>query len=58
MRGGPRVMRNQAIGCAILIAVIEGVGIGLQRMMADSTRLDAPAPLPPPEAAAKLALAA
>ena len=41
-------MRNSAIGCAILLAVIEGVGIGFNRMMADNTRLDAPPP--PPDA--------
>lgn len=26
--------------CAIFLAVIEGVGIGLQRVMAENTRLD------------------
>lgn len=26
--------------CAVFLAVIEGVGIGFQRMMADNTRLD------------------
>lgn len=26
--------------CAIFLAVIEGVGIGFQRMMAEQTRLD------------------
>ena len=40
-------MRNGAIGCAILLAVIEGVGIGFQRMMAENTRLDMPPPPPP-----------
>lgn len=35
-----RAARNSAIGCAILLAVIEGVGIGIQRMMAENTRLD------------------
>jgi len=39
-------MRNGAIGCAILLAVIEGVGIGFQRMMAENTRLDVPPPPP------------
>jgi import inner membrane translocase subunit TIM17 len=39
-------MRNGAISCAILLAVIEGVGIGFNRMMADNTRLDAPPPMP------------
>jgi len=38
-------MRNGAIGCAILLAVIEGVGIGFQRMMAEQTRLEPP-PMP------------
>jgi len=46
VRGGFKAARNSAIGCAVLLAVIEGVGIGIQRMMADNTRLDAP-PLPP-----------
>ncbi|ORY17436.1 mitochondrial import inner membrane translocase subunit tim-17 [Clohesyomyces aquaticus] len=41
-RGGIRAARNGAVSCAILIAVIEGVGIGFQRMMADNTRLEAP----------------
>ncbi len=40
IRGGMRAARNSAIGCAILLAVIEGVGIGIQRMMAENTRLD------------------
>jgi mitochondrial import inner membrane translocase subunit TIM17 len=48
-------MRNGAIGCAILLAVIEGVGIGFQRMMAESsTKLEVP---PPPEVAGAKALA-
>lgn len=46
MRGGAKAVRNGAIGCAILLAVIEGVGIGFQRMMAENTRLDVP---PPPQ---------
>lgn len=33
-------MRNGAIGCAVLLAVIEGVGIAFQRVMAENTRLD------------------
>ena len=45
VRGGLRAMRNGAIGCAILLAVIEGVGIGFQRMMAEQTRLEPP-PMP------------
>jgi import inner membrane translocase subunit TIM17 len=39
-------MRNSAIACGILLAVIEGVGIGMQRMMAGNTKLQ-----PPPEPA-------
>lgn len=35
-----KAARNSAIGCACLLAVIEGVGIGFQRMMAENTRLD------------------
>jgi mitochondrial import inner membrane translocase subunit TIM17 len=48
IRGGMRAARNSAIGCACLLAVIEGVGIGFQRMMAENTRLDVPQPPPPP----------
>ena len=48
VRGGVKAARNAAIGCACLLAVIEGVGIGIQRMMAENTRLDMPPP--PPEA--------
>ena len=40
VRGGLKAARNSAIGCACLLAVIEGVGIGFQRMMAENTRLD------------------
>ena len=40
IRGGLKAARNSAIGCGILLAVIEGVGIGIQRMMAENTRLD------------------
>ncbi|KAL9024306.1 MAG: hypothetical protein Q9196_006608 [Gyalolechia fulgens] len=50
IRGGMKAARNSAIGCAILLAVIEGVGIGIQRMMAENTRLDVPPPPPPPAA--------
>ncbi|TDZ34873.1 Mitochondrial import inner membrane translocase subunit tim17 [Colletotrichum spinosum] len=39
-RGGFRAARNGAIGCAVLLAVIEGVGIGMQRLMAGSTKLE------------------
>lgn len=52
IRGGARAARNSAIGCACLLAVIEGVGIGMQRMMADHTRLDIPQP-PPPSASSQ-----
>ena len=40
MRGGWKAARNSAIACSCLLAVIEGVGIGFQRMMAENTRLD------------------
>lgn len=40
IRGGLKAARNGAIMCAIFLAVIEGVGIGLQRVMAEQTRLD------------------
>ena len=40
IRGGAKAARNGAIMCAIFLAVIEGVGIGIQRMMAENTRLD------------------
>jgi len=40
VRGGRRAATTSAIGCACLLAVIEGVGIGIQRMMAENTRLD------------------
>ena len=40
VRGGMKAARNSAIACACLLAVIEGVGIGFQRMMAENTRLD------------------
>lgn len=35
-----KAARNSAIMCACFLAVIEGVGIGFQRMMAENTRLD------------------
>ena len=44
-------MRNGAISCAILLAVIEGVSIGFNRMMADNTKLYLPPP-PPADAGA------
>ena len=40
IRGGYKAARNSAIGCACLLAVIEGVGIGFLRMMAENTRLE------------------
>jgi hypothetical protein len=46
IRGGYKAARNSAIGCACLLAVIEGVGIGFQRMMAENTRLDVSIPCP------------
>ena len=47
IRGGLKAARNGAIMCAIFLAVIEGVGIGFQRMMAEQTRLDVCADLFP-----------
>ena len=49
IQGGFKAARNSAIGCAILLAVIEGVGIGVQRLMAENTKLDVhilPLPFP------------
>ncbi|KAK3401747.1 Tim17/Tim22/Tim23/Pmp24 family-domain-containing protein [Sordaria brevicollis] len=46
IRGGYKAARNGAIGCAVLLAVIEGVGIGFQKMLAGATKLEAPAPPP------------
>lgn len=46
IRGGFRAARNGAIGCAILLAVIEGVAIGIQRFMAPSTKIEVPLRLP------------
>ena len=40
IRGGYKAARNGAIMCGIFLAVIEGVGIGIQRLMAENTRLD------------------
>ncbi|KAJ0269115.1 hypothetical protein COL940_012754 [Colletotrichum noveboracense] len=34
------------VGCAVLLAVIEGVGIGFQKMFAGSTKLEMPQPPP------------
>jgi hypothetical protein len=40
VRGGFKAARNSAIMCGVFLAVIEGVGIGFQRMMADNTKLE------------------
>lgn len=40
IRGGFKAARNGAIGCAVLLAVIEGVGVGFQKMMAGGTKLE------------------
>lgn len=40
VRGGYKQIRNGAIGCAVLLAVIEGVGMGFQRMLAGSQKLE------------------
>lgn len=40
VRGGYKAMRNGAIGCAVLLAVIEGVGIGIGKYFAGNTRLE------------------
>lgn len=52
VRGGVKAIRNGAIGCAILLAVIEGVGIGMGKMFAGGTKLEAPPAPPSLEAAA------
>ena len=44
IRGGFRAARNGAIGCAVLLAVIEGVGIGFQKMFAGATKLEVSRP--------------
>jgi import inner membrane translocase subunit TIM17 len=45
--GGKRAMRNNAIGCAVYLAVTEGVGIIFSRMMAGNTSIELPrAPQP------------
>ncbi|KAL2759291.1 hypothetical protein ACRALDRAFT_2093367 [Sodiomyces alcalophilus JCM 7366] len=46
IRGGYKSARNGAITCGILLAVIEGVGIGFQKMFAESTKLEIPQPPP------------
>lgn len=48
IRGGFKSARNGAIGCAVLLAVIEGVGIGFQKMMAGSTKLEVSCPTSAP----------
>ncbi|TGZ84089.1 mitochondrial import inner membrane translocase subunit TIM17 [Ascodesmis nigricans] len=45
MRGGWAAARNGAISCGILLAVIEGAGIGLSRVMAGNNKPQSP-PLP------------
>ena len=40
VRGGLKAARNSAIACGCLLAVIEGVGIGFQRMMAEGTKVE------------------
>ncbi|CAI4217461.1 unnamed protein product [Parascedosporium putredinis] len=40
VRGGYKAMRNGAIGCAVLLAVIEGVGIGIGKYFAGNTKLE------------------
>ncbi|EDU41380.1 mitochondrial import inner membrane translocase subunit Tim17-A [Pyrenophora tritici-repentis Pt-1C-BFP] len=47
VRGGARAIRNNAIGCAVLLAVIEGVGIAFARIVAENTRLGPPPPPSP-----------
>ncbi len=44
IRGGYKSARNGAIGCAVLLAVIEGVGIGFQKMFAGVTKLEVSIP--------------
>ena len=44
VRGGYKQIRNGAIGCAVLLAVIEGVGMGFQRMLAGSQKLEVRGP--------------
>lgn len=40
VRGGVKAARNSAIMCGVFLAVIEGVGVGFQRMMAENTKLE------------------
>lgn len=53
IRGGYKAARNGAIGCAVLLAVIEGVGIGFGKMFA-GPQLEAP--LPPPSEQGAIAM--
>lgn len=48
IRGGRKAALTSGIGCAVLLGVIEGVGIGFQRMMAGNTALSNPLPPAPP----------
>lgn len=43
IRGGLRAARNSAIGCGILLAVFEGVGIAVGRFFAEQNKPIAPA---------------
>ncbi|OAQ74165.1 mitochondrial import inner membrane translocase subunit TIM17 [Pochonia chlamydosporia 170] len=45
-RGGFKAARNNAIGCAVLLAVIEGVGIAFSKMLSGGTKLEMPQPPP------------
>lgn len=55
VRGGVKAARNSAIGCACLLAIIEGVGIGLNRVMAGNNQPQNP---PLPSDSSKVALPA
>ena len=52
IRGGYKSARNGAIGCAVLLAVIEGVGIAFSKMLRGTTKLEVPQPPPSMEKAA------
>jgi import inner membrane translocase subunit TIM17 len=45
IRGGYKAARNGAIGCAVLLAVIEGVGIWFSKALAGSTKLEVRLPV-------------
>jgi len=49
MRGGFKAARNGAIACAVLLAVIEGVGITFQKMLSGSTKLEVRNDFPLPD---------